>query len=435
MVILAAESPILLPLLLQLAVVLSAARLAAWLFRRVGQPAVVGEIAAGLALGPSLLGWLAPTMWAALFRPEVAGLAPEKADWLLSQSLSVLAQLGLVLLLFLVGLESDLGHLRKNTGAALAISVTGVAVPFALGAGLGWLMHPDVGTGAVLPFSLFLGMALSITAIPVLARMMLELGITRTRLSALVLTAAAADDAAGWVLLAAIASLAAGSYDPWSTARMAALTVGFVALLLLARPWLRGLSRRLLASGDLRADGFALLLVLLLMCAAATSAVGVFAVFGAFVLGTALSGEPALRESVNRRLRDFVTVFFLPLFFAYTGLRTDIGSLGGAWGWAAAVTGCAIVGKLGACTAAARLAGMTWREAGCVGALMDARGMMGLVAANLGRDLGVIPESVFCMLVLMALATTCLATPLLLWWSKGTELEEPIRESGFRGGR
>lgn len=434
---------VLLPVLVQLIVILLTARLFALLFRRLGQPAVVGEIAAGLILGPSVLKALAPGWWAMVFQPSIQGLPPEVSDQLFRWIFTILSQVGLVLLLFLIGLEFDFSHLRWHGRSALAISVTGVALPFALGVGLAPLLlaHPGLyGEGEVaaqpLGFALFLGTALSITAIPILGRMMMELNITRTRLGALTIASAAVDDATGWILLATVAAIVRAQFDAWSTVLMAAETVGFgLVMVFLVRPalrwWVRGALRR--GDGEIGLNALAVLLALVLGCAIITNRIGIFAIFGAFVLGAVLSGEHEFREAVSRRLRDFVSAFFLPIFFTYTGLRTDIGSLGDPMLWllCGLVTAAAIVGKLAGCGLAARLSGFSPREAGCIGAMMNTRALMALIVINLGAELGVIPRSVFCMLVLMALATTLMTTPLLLRLMRGTELEPYILRSGF----
>jgi Kef-type K+ transport system membrane component KefB len=435
---------LLLPLLLQLAVIILAARAFALLFRRLRQPSVVGEIAAGLVLGPSVLGKLAPGLFAAVFHPHVEGLPPELADLLLAKVLTTLAQLGLIFLLFLVGLEFDFGHLRRHGHAALAVALAGIALPFALGVGLGRAAHPHLGEPVEpVGFALFLGTALSITAIPVLGRMMLELGITRTRLATVTISAAAVDDAAGWVLLAAVAAVVRGSsagagFDPTRTLLMAGATLGFVLFMAFAaRPVLCAAARRTLrgAGGELSVSALAALLAVLFGCALVTNLIGVFAVFGAFLLGAVLSGEHAFREAVNSRLRDFVNAFFVPLFFAYTGLRTDVGTLGSwqLWLLCGVVSAAAVAGKLGGCALAARLSGYPARESACIGVLMNTRALMALVVINLGKEMGVLPDSVFCMLILMALLTTVMTTPLLLRWMRGTELEPYVLASGFLG--
>lgn len=427
------------PMLVQLAVIIAAARLFAFLARRVGQPSVIGEIVAGLALGPSLLGALFPDLFAALFQPRIGELSPAASDLIVSRALLAIAEVGLVLLLFLVGLELDFTHLLPNGRTTLAISVVGLVVPFGLGVLLGWWLHPQVAAHVPrLPFILFLGVALSITAIPVLGRMLLDWGIARSRLGSIAISAAAFNDAIGWALLATVAALTRSQLDLTKTAGMVLATAGFCLIMaVLVRPVLSRVVRAMLAAGkgDLGVDSLAALLVMLLVCAVVTSHIGIFAIFGAFIFGAVLSGEEGLREAVNRRTRDFVTGFFLPVFFAYTGLRTNVGSLETAhlWMLAGVVLLVAMVGKLGGCGLAARLTGMGWREATCVGAMMNTRGLVELVVINVGKDLGIIPESVYCMLVLMALLTTFLTTPIVMAAMRGTELEPLIRRSGFPG--
>jgi Kef-type K+ transport system membrane component KefB len=436
---------LLLPVLVQLVVIIAAARLFGALARRVGQPAVVGEIVAGLLLGPSLLGWLAPDLFNALFRPSLEGVNQPLADALIAKIFTVLAQIGLIFLLFLVGLEFEGKHVRANGRAAILISVAGIAVPFGLGAALAPAIHPHLEAhpvaGAVsLPgLTLFLGVALSITAIPVLGRIMMELQITRTRVGSITMTAAAVDDAIGWILLAAVAAVVRSNFDPLDTLRMVALTLAFATAMFLAvGPLLaRYFTRALRANhGELSATSFAVLLVALLLSALATNLIGIFAVFGAFALGAALSNQEDLRRAVPAKLHDIVTGFFVPVFFTYTGLRTDITGIHGAAMWLilAAVIAAAVIGKLVGCGLAARLSGFSWKESGIVGAMMNSRGLMALIAINVGYELGVVPRSLFSVLVLMALVTTALTTPLLLLLRRGTEIEEPIARSGFLGG-
>ena len=433
---------LILPVLVQLTVIVAAARVFGALARRVGQPSVVGEIVAGLLLGPSLFGWLAPDLFAAVFRPPLPGVEQPIADAVFPKIFTVIAQFGLVFLLFLVGLEFEHAHVRTHGRAATLISLTGILVPFALGAALAPAIHPHLEphpTRGAIPltgFTLFLGVALSITAMPVLGRIMMELGITRTRLGAITLTAAAVDDACGWVLLATVAAVVRANFDPLETIRMAALTVAFALFMVFAvRPllvWYFARSRHR-NGGRLSPNALAVLFVSLFLSAVATNLNGIFAVFGAFLLGAVLSDQVALREEASAKLHDVVTGFFVPVFFTYTGLRTDVAGLysGAAWLICGGVIAAAVVGKFVGCGLAARLGGFTWRSAGIIGAMMNARGLMALVAINLGYDLGVVPPSLFSALVIMALATTLLTTPLLLWLRRGTEIEEPIRASGF----
>jgi Kef-type K+ transport system membrane component KefB len=270
--------------------------------------------------------------------------------------------------------------------------------------------------------------------------MMLEMGISKSSLAAVTISAAAVDDAAGWILLATVTALTKAEFALGRTLRMIAATLGFAAfMIVLTRPVLTRLVRFLLriGNGELGVNALACVLVLLFLCAIVTNLIGIFAIFGAFLLGAVLSGETAFREAIARRLSDFVTAFFLPVFFAYTGLRTNIGTLesGHLWLLAGLVCAVAILGKFGGCTLAGWFSGLKPREAACVGIMMNTRALMELIVINVGKDLGVIPDSVFCMLVLMALLTTFMTTPILLWASRGTELEPLIRDSGFLGNR
>lgn len=433
---------LILPILVQLIVIIAAARTFGALARRVGQPSVVGEIIAGLLLGPSLFGWLFPEQFAAVFRPSLGDLDRPIADALLPKIFTVIAQLGLIFLLFLVGLEFEGGHVREHGRAAVLISLAGIAVPFALGAAIAPLIHPYLeahpSSGAIplLGFTLFLGIALSITAMPVLGRIMMELNVTRTRLGSITITAAAVDDAIGWILLASVAAIVKSKFDPGETLQMAGLTAAFALFMifvvrpLLVRHFTASLRRN---DGKLSPNALAVLFVALFLSAVATNLIGIFAVFGAFLLGAVLSDQEELRKAAAAKLHDVVTGFFVPVFFTYTGLRTDISSLqgGAVWVICAAVIAAAVTGKLVGCGLAARLSGFRWKEAGIIGAMMNARGLMALIAINLGYELGVVPRSLYSVLVLMALATTALTTPLLLWLRRGTEIEEPIAQSGF----
>lgn len=418
----------LLLVLVQLAVIITVARLFATLLRRFGQPAAVGEIIAGLVLGPSVLGKLEAAGWL----PRISGYVFDPSA---APIFGILSQLGLILLLFLIGLEFDFGHLKNRGKAAMSISVMGIAAPFLLGAALGQMMYPLLPEHVNrLGFVLFMGTAMSITALPILGRIMMELQISRTRIGAITITAAAVDDATGWILLAAVSALVQSHFHVISSLSMIAMTGAFAAVMIfVVRPAMRWWIARTLRNDELGLNGLAVVLVVLFLCAIATNLIGIFAIFGAFMLGAVLSDQHAFREAVNRSLASMVTVFFLPIFFTYTGLRTDIGSLDSAmlWGLAAAVLAVAVVGKFGGCALAARLHGFSGRDAMCIGVMMNTRALMELVVVNVGYDLGVIPRSVFCMLVMMAIVTTVMTTPILLRIRRGTELEEGLLRSGF----
>ena len=320
-----------------------------------------------------------------------------------------------------------------------------MALPFVLGLALGLVIYPLVdiipmrrGPSISLGFCLFLGPRYRSRPFRCWGGLWLSWASSATRLGAVTIASAAVDDATGWILLASVAAVVGGRFAPWTTVRMIGLVVLFAGVMIfVARPllarWIRGALRA--GGGELNVSDLALLLVAIFLCAAATSLIGIFAIFGAFFLGAVLSGEPGFREAAAGRLRDFVMVFFVPIFFTYTGLRTDIGSLESVSLWlvCGAVLLAAVVGKLGGCGVAAWLSGYPPREAACIGVMMNTRGLMELVVINVGYDLHVIPRSVYCMLVMMALITTVMTTPLLLRCCRGTELEQHVWESGFLG--
>lgn len=429
------------PLLIQVIVIMLAARVGSGLARRLRQPTVVGEISAGLLLGPSGLGALAPSLFAAIFRPGDGAPSLEAA-------LTGFSQIGLILLLFMVGLEFDFSHVTRQSRTAVAVSLAGVAVPFLLGLGLAAMMAPRLVSLGGLPmidqwaFALFLATAMSITALPILGRILIEMGLQQTRLGAIVIASAACDDVVGWILLAAVSAIAIGHFNPLSTLSMLGATAALTAFLFLfvrpfALPWLdRTASHGDEPAGEGPRLSFAtlsLVLAAVFISALVTSAIGIFAIFGAFLIGASLSGSPSLRRAITAHCADLVTVFFLPIFFTYTGLRTDIGSLDSleSWGWCASVLAVATVGKWGGCGLAAWLAGMPLGEAAALGVFMNTRALMELVVINVGMDLGVIPPAVYCMLTLMAIATTLMTTPLAARLLRGSSHEETLVEHGF----
>jgi Kef-type K+ transport system membrane component KefB len=434
---------LLLPVLVQLVVIIAAARLFGILARAIKQPSVVGEIVAGLLLGPSLVGWLMPEWHAAVFRPALPGLPRDLADVVITKIFVGFKEIGLIFLLFFIGLDFDYGHLKLKGKSAIAICLAGILVPFSLGLGLAPLIHPHLEvhpyTGLPVPLvgmMLFLGTTLSITALPVLGRMMIELGIHRTSLAAVVIAAAAAGDAVGWILLAGVAGATKGNFSIGGTLAMVSLTIAFCAVMLVVvRPLAVRYFRRAVdaTGGELTITPLAVLFVLLLLAALATNRIGIFAVFGAFMLGAVLSDQEAIRTAVGVKLRDFITAFFLPIFFTYNGLRTDLTLLTGStvWVFAAAIVVAGIVGKIVSCGLAARFTGYAWKESALIGVMMNTRGLMAPIIINVGYDLGVIPRSLFSMLILMSVTTTLMTVPLLYAMRRGTELEQPMRESGF----
>lgn len=418
---------VLLIVILQLIVIVSASRLFGGLFRRIGQPLVCGEIAAGLILGPSFFGGMFPAVFHRVFNPSVG------------QIFTVMSQIGLILLMFLIGLEFDFGHLADNRGTALSISIVGIVLPFGLGLLLGRWMHAALGlNGSWVTFALFMAAAMSITAIPILGRIMVELNINRTRIGSLTISAAAADDATGWIILALVTAIARSSLNPAKMGIMILETVGFaVAMAWIVRPllikWTSQQMRKY--KGRLSMTALAAVLVMMFLASAVTNLIGIFSIFGAFLFGAILYDQHEFRAAVQERLRDFVTVFFLPIFFTYTGLRTDIGTMKGSglWIMCGLVLLAAFVGKFGGCALAARWNGMPWREASIIGIMMNTRALMELIVINIGYELGVIPKTVFFMLVLMAVASTYITAPVLRRLIRSSEVEQEYLASEFAG--
>lgn len=433
---------VLLLLLMQVGLIIAAARVMGLVARRLGQPEVIGEILAGLLLGPSLFGWLAPQAQAALFDPPGIHGVPQG---LMPVVIKIISQLGLILLLFVIGLEFDFSHLVPSGPATAAISFAGIALPMAMGAGLAYWLYPRLvgeaseGGPSFGNFQLFLAVSMAITALPILGRLLVEWGAARTRLATIAISSAAMDDAMGWILLATIAAFvrAGQASEAWYTGLvMAAETLAMLALLVVVvRPLALRWVRASLDSngGEVSLMLLSAVLVFAFACSILTSLIGIFAIFGAFMAGAVLSGETRLAAGIQSRMRHFVTAFFLPIFFAFTGTRTRIGSLAGMEMvvMALMVLGCAVAGKFIGCGLAARFSGFGWREAGCIGVLMNTRALMELIVINVGKDLGVVPDELFTMLVIMALATTVMTTPGILWLSRGTEFEAPLRSTGW----
>ena len=397
--------------LLQLVIIVLAGRLGSALARRSGQSSAVGEIIVGILLGPSLFGLLAPDVFAYVFRSA----APEP--------LTMLSQVGLLLLMFQIGLEFDFGHLAeaRNQKAVAAVAAATLAAPFAMGLVFGYYSAPFISPG-IDPFAsaLFIATAFSITALPILGRIMIELNIQRSALGVIAISAAALNDVVGWLMLAVVSTLAVTGFSPATFTLKVALIAIFMAL-----GWyvVRPLMKRLLARLDPR-DGslghhqLGALIALIFLCGLATYQLGIFAIFGGFMAGVLLHDDRKLVAAWNERVGQFVIVFFLPIFFTYTGLRTEVGSLdsAAAWGWCLLLIFLATLGKYGGAYLAARWVGLTHPQASVLGVMMNTRALMELVVINVGYDLGVISRQMFTMLVLMAVFSTVITTPLLRRW-------------------
>ncbi len=393
--------------ILQLTLIIVTARIFAALFKRAGQPGVCGEIAAGLMLGPSLFGKFFPHLFQRVFDPSVGNI------------LTVFSQIGLVLLLFLIGMEFEFSHLGSHGRKAVGISLAGIIVPFGCGLLLARYIYPFVAKDiSSIGFCLFTATAMSITALPTLGRILIEFNLNRTQIGVTAITAAALDDAAGWTILATINAIVRSNFHPALAAKMLIETLAFGALLLLAvRPLLKRWTRHIMSVEGSQISFTTLAIVLALVFGAAmiTNLIGIFSIFGAFMMGALLFDQDEFRRAVALRLRDFVYVFFVPVFFMHTGLRTDIGAMTSPllWQLCALVIVVAIAAKGGGCMLAARWGGFSWRDAASVGTFMNTRGLMELIVLNVGYDLGVIPKSMFFMLTMMAVVTTYMTAPLL----------------------
>ena len=394
-------------LLLALAAVILTGRLLASGLAKVGQPPVIGEVIAGIVLGPSLLGWICRD-WLGL---ATSPLLPQDV----APHLSIIAQLGVILYMFLVGVEFNAGVLKSQAHAAVAISHASIIMPFLLGSLLALGLFSRLAPAGVsfTSFALFMGVALAVTAFPVLARILTDRNMARTELGVLALSCAAVDDVTAWCLLAFVSGVVRAQVG--SAIQVILLSLVYIAaMLIVVRPIAARLIARTSGKG-LSATAIALVFAALLLSALATESIGIHAVFGAFLLGVVIPHDSHIAQSLTAGLEQVVTVLLLPAFFAYTGMRTQIGLVSGWEQWliCGLIILVASLGKFGGTLAAARLAGLDWQTSSSLGILMNTRGLMELIVLNIGLDLGVISPTLFAMMVLMALATTLATTPLL----------------------
>ena len=392
-------------LLLQIIVIIAFARLFGFLFKKIGQPAVIGEIVAGIILGPSIVGAYFPEINHFLF--PAASLV----------TLSFLSQIGLILFMFIIGMELDLKAIAKQAYGAVIISHASIIIPYTLGMGLAYYIYRDYAPAGTsfLSFALFMGIAMSITAFPVLARILQEKGLTRSKLGAMALTCAAADDLTAWCILAAVIALvkSGSSVSVLYTIGLAIVYVLF--MLKLIRPFLERLSTVYDNKEKKRTPIIALLFVILIVSSYITSVIGIHALFGAFMAGVIMPGSFSFRKIVIDKIEDVSIILLMPLFFVITGLRTQIGLIneGHLWvtfGWILLV---AVAGKFGGSALAARMVGQSWKDSLSIGVLMNTRGLMQLIVLNIGYDLGILSPEIFAMMVLMALVTTFMTGPAL----------------------
>jgi Kef-type K+ transport system membrane component KefB len=396
----ATKAEVFLHILVALTAVIVTGLILAKCFAYIGQPPVIGEVVAGIVLGPSLLG---SEFSAFILPPDIAPF------------LGIIAQLGVLLYMFSVGLELHTDPIRRRLHATIATSHASILLPFVLGATLALGLYPRLSTSDVsfASFALFMGVAMSITAFPVLARILTDRRMNHTELGVLALTCAATDDVTAWCLLALVVGVAQAEIG--SGLSVAAETLGYIlVMVLLVRPILK----RIIASSNpdqLSRNSVALVFIALLLSSLTTEYIGIHAIFGAFLLGAVIPHDSIVARTFTRHLDFVVTVLLLPAFFAFTGMRTRIDLMSGIDQWliCALIIVVATVGKFGGTLAAARLTGLDWRTAAALGTLMNTRGLMELIVLNVGLDLKVISPTLFAMMVLMALVTTMMTSPLL----------------------
>ncbi|MDR3627560.1 MAG: cation:proton antiporter [Ignavibacteriaceae bacterium] len=399
----------LLKLIIQIAVIIIVSRVIGILFRKIHQPQVVGEMVAGIVLGPSLLGWLAPNVFVFIFPPESL------------KYLNVLSEIGLLLFMFIIGLELDPNLLKGRGRSAVIIAQVSIIAPFILGVLISLYLYPYLSSKSVsfTAFALFVGASMSITAFPVLARILSEKNLVKTKIGAVTIACAAINDVTAWSILAFVVTIVragSGGIPFWLTLLGA---VAFILLMIfIIRPLVAKLEIYYANKGNvLTNDILGAVLLLMLVSAWTTEWLGIHALFGAFFMGAIMPRNKYFLNSIIEKLSDITLVLFLPIFFALTGLNTSIGLINGTgmWLFFGLILSAAVIGKMGGSTLAARISSLHWREAAGLGILMNTRGLMELVILSIGLELGVISHTLFAMMVMMALATTFMTTPFFEW--------------------
>lgn len=411
-------------LFVQLLVIIIASRCMGWLFTRLRQPGVVGEMAAGILLGPSLFGWLAPEAFAFVFPVDSLG------------ALKLLSQVGVCLFMFAVGMDLDVRHVRGKARTAVMVSHASIVFPCLLGVLLAYFLFSSLaGPGATFTsFALFMGISMSITAFPMLARILQDRRMTRTFLGSTAITCAAVDDVTAWSILAFVVAIARATSLVGATLNLMLALVFIAFMIWVVRPLLpRWLGEAEMASEEPSKGTLVAIVCVVVAAALSTEVIGIHALFGSFLAGAIMPEAHGFRHKVNVRVENFSSVLLLPLFFAFTGLRTEVGLLNDVQDWLLCllIIVVATVGKLGGSAVTARFTGMSWSESLQLGALMNTRGLMELIALNIGYDMGILSPRIFTMLVIMALATTMLTGPLLTLFgarqSAADTLPEPTR--------
>lgn len=410
-------------LFVQLLVIITASRLVGGLFTKFGQPAVVGEMMAGILLGPSLFGLLTPDLFQFVFPATSLG------------ALKLFSQIGVCLFMFVVGMELNMSQIRNKAHTAVMVSHASIVVPFLLGVMLAYFLFTSLaqpGTNFT-AFALFMGISMSITAFPVLARILQERNMTKTYLGNTAITCAAVDDVTAWSILAFVVAIA-GSTSLGASALNLGLVLVFIAVMIagvrVVLP--KFIGERELQQADPSRRVLAIVICVVIGAALCTEVMGIHALFGAFLAGAIMPDTAGFRHKLMVRVENFSSVLLLPLFFAFTGLRTQLGLLNDFQGWAVCllIILVATLGKLGGSAVTAKFAGMNWRDSLQLGALMNTRGLMELIALNIGYDLGILSPRIFTMLVIMALVTTALTGPLLTLFGKvpvGAQEDDGVR--------
>lgn len=413
-------------LLAQIVTIILVARLFGWICMKIKQPTVIGEMIAGIVLGPSLLGMYFPEFSAFLFPKESLG------------NLQFLSQIGLILFMYIVGMELDLSVLRKKAHDAVVISHASIIIPFALGIGLSYYIYHEFAPNGIqfTSFALFIAISMSITAFPVLARIVQERNLQKTKLGTIVITCAAADDITAWCILAAvIAIVKAGSFA--SSIYVILMAIAYVFLMIkIVRPFLKRIGDLQAGKNTINKPMVAIFFLTLILSAYTTEVIGIHALFGAFMAGAIMPENTKFRTLFIDKIEDVALVLLLPLFFVFTGLRTQIGLLNDGHLWM--ITGfiilTAVTGKFAGSALTAKFLGINWKESLTIGALMNTRGLMELIVLNIGYDLGVLSPEIFAMLVIMALFTTFMTGPALdlinyIFKSKKNSIEDTHEEN------
>jgi K+:H+ antiporter len=400
-------------LFLQLFIIIGASGVVAWLFARCGQTAVIGEMVAGILLGPSLFGLLAPNAFQFIFAPSSL------------ETLRLLSQIGVCLFLFTVGMELDVSEVRHKAQTAVVVSHSSIVIPYFLGVALAWFLYSDLAQpgASFLAFALFMGISMSITAFPVLVRILQDRGVFKTSLGSTATACAAVDDVTAWCVLAFVVAIARASSVGGAVFNLGLVLVFIALMLVVIKRSLPGwIGQPPLERPDPSKTVLAVVFGVVLVSSLTTELIGIHALFGAFLAGIVMPTAAGFRDKLVIRVENLSAVLLLPVFFAFTGLRTQIGLLTGVQDCLICliIIAVATAGKLGGSALAARLTGMDWRESLQLGALMNTRGLMELIALNIGYDMGILSQRIFTMLVIMALVTTIMTGPLVTFFAKTT---------------